>query len=913
MFSVLYNILISPIELVLEIIFELMFRLLGHGKTNQGLAVIGVSLAVSLLTLPLYRRADAVQQKARDIQQKMSRWVTHIRKTFKGDERFMMLRTYYRINGYSPLSALNGSISLLLEIPFFMAAYHFLSHLDVLSGASFWIIDDLGKPDGLIKLGALSINILPIMMTAINCIASAVYLKGFPVKDKVQTYGMAVIFLVLLYNSPSGLVVYWTCNNIFSLIKNIFYRLKHPRETAYILCAIIGTLMTITVLLSGILNSRKKLIALLFFQCIAVLPMLCWLAKKHVERFKNKAVFLIDTDDSNSFVTFFLSGVFLTLLMGVLIPSSVISSSPAEFVNIGDYRNPFLFLINSTCYAAGFFLVWMGIIRHMLPQNGKRLLSLLLWVVSGACLLNYMCFGHNLGVLSPLLVFETGIHFSKMAKFINLVSLCGLCGVLIVVFRFKKLIISLFIVLILCISGVSAYQIHTGQRELKEMAYIKDISAETSIEPIIPLSKKGKNVIVFMLDRAIGGYVPFLLEEKPELKKQFAGFTYYPNTISFGRHTIFGAPPLFGGYEYTPLEMNRRSSELLVDKHNEALKMLPVLFGKNNYKVTVCDLPYAGYKEVPDLSIFAEYPYINAYRLNGVIKNKAIEQNIHDLPLYRNDRNFFCYSVFKSLPLYISTIMYDDGDYLCHFNNSVDLTRLFNAYSILTLLPKLTKIEDTETDTFMSIQNPTPHESNLLQLPNYELTGNINNQGYKTGADGHIRMSNNMQVACYHVNMAAFLQLGKWFDFMRENGVYDNTRIILVSDHGYHLLHQFDYMIMKNLYDKVLSYPFDVEGVNPLLMVKDFNATGFTTSNKFMTHADTPTLAVKGVIDNPMNPFTGKEISDKEKTAHPQVITPSRNWKLSENTGTAFDLSDGDLFAVHDDIFNPDNWEAIKQ
>ena len=150
-----------------------MFLLLGHGKTNQGLAVIGVSVAVSLLTLPLYYRADAVQQKARDIQQKMSRWVTHIRKTFKGDERFMMLRTYYRINGYSPLSALNGSISLLLEIPFFIAAYHFLSHLDVLSGASFWIIKDLGEPDKLLHLGPVYINVLPVLMTLINCIASA--------------------------------------------------------------------------------------------------------------------------------------------------------------------------------------------------------------------------------------------------------------------------------------------------------------------------------------------------------------------------------------------------------------------------------------------------------------------------------------------------------------------------------------------------------------------------------------------------------------------------------------------------------------------------------------------------------------------------------------------------------------------
>nr|MCR5063403.1 YidC/Oxa1 family membrane protein insertase [Treponema sp.] len=113
MFSILYNIIIAPIELVVEFVFEVMFRMVGQRETNQGLAVIGVSVAISLLTLPLYYRADAVQQKERDLNKKLSRWTNHIKNTFKGDERFMMQQAYYRENGYSPLQALNGSISLL--------------------------------------------------------------------------------------------------------------------------------------------------------------------------------------------------------------------------------------------------------------------------------------------------------------------------------------------------------------------------------------------------------------------------------------------------------------------------------------------------------------------------------------------------------------------------------------------------------------------------------------------------------------------------------------------------------------------------------------------------------------------------------------------------------------------------------
>ena len=89
MASVLYNIIVAPIELVVEVVFEVLYRFVGHEKSDQVIAIIGVSLVISLLTLPLYQMAEAVQKKERDIQKGMSKWISHIRKTFKGDERFM--------------------------------------------------------------------------------------------------------------------------------------------------------------------------------------------------------------------------------------------------------------------------------------------------------------------------------------------------------------------------------------------------------------------------------------------------------------------------------------------------------------------------------------------------------------------------------------------------------------------------------------------------------------------------------------------------------------------------------------------------------------------------------------------------------------------------------------------------------
>ena len=169
--TILETLLIGPLKLVFEIIFTLANKFIGH----PGLAIIVLSLIMNILVLPLYRRADAMQEEARDTEARLHDGVAHIKKTFSGDERMMILQTYYRQNNYKPTSALNGSVSLLLEIPFFMAAYQFLSNLEILNGVSLGPIADLGAPDGLLVIGGIVINILPVLMTLVNVISSALY------------------------------------------------------------------------------------------------------------------------------------------------------------------------------------------------------------------------------------------------------------------------------------------------------------------------------------------------------------------------------------------------------------------------------------------------------------------------------------------------------------------------------------------------------------------------------------------------------------------------------------------------------------------------------------------------------------------------------------------------------------------
>ena len=904
MASIFYNIVIAPIEFVVEFVFELMFRVLGQRQTNQGLAIIGVSLAISFFTLPLYRRADKVQQKERNTQKKLSPWVTHIKKTFKGDERFMILQTYYKLNKYTPIQALNGSLSLLLQIPFFTAAYHFLSNLEALNGASFGPFTNLSLPDSLFTIHGFGINVLPITMTLINFISSAIYLKGFPLKDKIQTYGMAIIFLVLLYDSPSGLVIYWTCNNLFSLIKNIFYKLKQPRKVFNILAASAGTILTIAVIASGILNSKKKLIAIILFMIVTYLPLVLSILKKKKEVVKTDNSTTKEITFDKSFIYF--TGLCITVLLGVLIPSSVIESSPAEFVDINNYQNPLRYIIFTVSYSIGYFIFWTAIINYILPKNAKKIFSLLFYACSLIFLINFLFFGKNYGILSPFLVFDDGMVISKLEMLLSLFVAALIVLVCIFTFRFSKYLKFAYIVLIISLLGVSVRNVNNTQKLLTDMSYIKDNDASHNInKKLFSLSKNGNNVIVFMLDRAISGYVPYLMEEKPFLKEQFSGFTYYPNTISFGYCTNYGTPPLFGGYEYTPLEMNKRTDELLKDKHDEALKVLPWIFDKAGYEVTVCDPPYAGYNWFSDLSVFEDNPNIHTYITNGNIKNEElIDPHFIEKKLKSNERNFFFYSLAKTLPHPFSKVIYDKGHYFdseyVEYNNE-----FYNAYSVLTLLPELTRIVDDSTNTYLTIDNLTAHEPCELQLPDYTFSSKaVDNSNYTTAAHGKIHMETENQIIHYHANMAAFLQLGKWFDWMKENDVYDNTRIIIVADHG-RGLDQFENLHLKNP-------EINLEWCNPLFMIKDFNSKEFTTSYEFMTHADTPSLALQGLVENPVNPFTGKIISSEEKLKHPQIITSSTNYDPDINNGYTFDTSDGHFYSVHDNIFDENNWELVE-
>lgn len=222
MTSVLYTIFIYPIEQLIKLVLESSYALLG----SYGLALIAVSLVVSLILLPLYQLAEKLQNRDRAIRAAMEPKIDDIKQAYRGYERHLYLKALYREHGYHPLSSLKSSLGLLIQIPFLVAAYHLISSYEPLQGSSFLFIADLGRPDALLSIAGVRLNLLPLLMTAVNLGGAYFYAKGLPRREGLQMVLVAVVFLIILYQAPSGVLLYWTCNNLFSFVKYFILYIK---------------------------------------------------------------------------------------------------------------------------------------------------------------------------------------------------------------------------------------------------------------------------------------------------------------------------------------------------------------------------------------------------------------------------------------------------------------------------------------------------------------------------------------------------------------------------------------------------------------------------------------------------------------------------------------------------------------
>lgn len=202
---------------------------------SYGWAIILLTCIVRIVFWPITQKANNSMRKMQKIQPK----VTELREKYKGNPQEMNVKMMelYRTEKVNPLG---GCLPILLQLPVFFALYSALDSAVELRQISFWWITDMSKPDligpqiTLPFLGPTGLHPLVLIMTGLMVLQQKMTPSmADPMQQKMMML-MPVIMLVMLYNLPAGLTLYWTVSQIFSIIQlkygQIVARMEEAKE-----------------------------------------------------------------------------------------------------------------------------------------------------------------------------------------------------------------------------------------------------------------------------------------------------------------------------------------------------------------------------------------------------------------------------------------------------------------------------------------------------------------------------------------------------------------------------------------------------------------------------------------------------------------------------------------------------------
>jgi len=196
--------------------FLLWAMTLLHGVLfgSYAAAIIALTLIIKTTLWPIQNKATNEMRKMSLLTPKM----TELREKYKDDPQKMNEETMklYREYGVNPFS---GCLPMLIQIPIFFGFYTMLGGAIELRNSSFLWIADLSQPDTIAHVLGFPINILPIIMAGTMVWQMIITPKSGDAMQQRIFYFMPIIFLVFCYNYASGLALYWTTQNIFSIVQ----------------------------------------------------------------------------------------------------------------------------------------------------------------------------------------------------------------------------------------------------------------------------------------------------------------------------------------------------------------------------------------------------------------------------------------------------------------------------------------------------------------------------------------------------------------------------------------------------------------------------------------------------------------------------------------------------------------------
>ena len=213
---------------------DYFFKLLG----NYGLAIIAVTVCIRLVFYPLANFSFRSMGKMKLLQPEMTRL-----KELHKDDKMKLQQEMMALYKREKVNPMSGCLPILVQIPVFFALYKVLFVTIEMRHMPFYgWIHDLSAKDpttifnlfGLIPWSPpefLIIGIWPIAMGLSMWVQQKLNPKPpDPIQQKIFAF-FPIFLTVILAPFPSGLVIYWTFNNIFTMIQQYYIQSKMTVKT----------------------------------------------------------------------------------------------------------------------------------------------------------------------------------------------------------------------------------------------------------------------------------------------------------------------------------------------------------------------------------------------------------------------------------------------------------------------------------------------------------------------------------------------------------------------------------------------------------------------------------------------------------------------------------------------------------
>lgn len=183
---------------------------------SWGWSIVIMTICIKTLFWPLTAKASRSQKRMAKIQGPMA----ELKEKHKDNPQKMQQETLklFKEHQVNPVA---GCLPMIIQMPIFLGLFYMLRTASELRHEPFLWVSDLSMPDTLFEIGGFPINILPMIM-GITMFLQMSMMPVSPTADPMQQKifkFLPFIFLVFLYNFSSGLVLYWTVQNLLTILQ----------------------------------------------------------------------------------------------------------------------------------------------------------------------------------------------------------------------------------------------------------------------------------------------------------------------------------------------------------------------------------------------------------------------------------------------------------------------------------------------------------------------------------------------------------------------------------------------------------------------------------------------------------------------------------------------------------------------